>query len=87
MSRGTPPTACDQMTKEKKTSKEIAATILACCIACNLDIRRVTVWPTAANGWDASFLADLTSISPYISRFERIVFDLRAMFDLIDEYK
>jgi hypothetical protein len=75
------------MTKEKKTSKEIAAAILAYCIACNLDVRKVTVWPSEANGWDASFLADLTSISPYIARFESIVFELRAMFDLIDEYK
>jgi hypothetical protein len=50
------------------TGKEIAATILAYCIASNLDIRRVTVWPSEANGWDASFLADLTSISPYVAR-------------------
>jgi hypothetical protein len=75
------------MNKEKVTGKEIAATILAYCIARNLDIRRVTVWPSEVNGWDASFLADLTSISPYIARFERIVFELRPMFDLIDEYK
>ena len=75
------------MTKEKKTGKEIAAAILAYCIASNLDIQRVTVWPSEADGWDASFLADLTSISPYIARFESIVFELRAMFDLIDEYK
>jgi hypothetical protein len=75
------------MNKEKMTGKEIAAAILACCIAGNLDIQRVTVWPSEANGWDASFLADLASISPYIARFERIVFELRAMFDLTDEYK
>ena len=75
------------MNKEKMTGKEIAATIRSCCIARNPDIRRVTVWPSEANGWDASFLADLTSISPCIARFERIVFELRAMFDLIDEYK
>jgi hypothetical protein len=52
------------MIKEKTTGKEIAATILAYCVASNLDIRRVTVWPSEANGWNASFLADLTSISP-----------------------
>jgi hypothetical protein len=75
------------MNKEKMTGKAIAATILSCCIARNLDIRRVTVWPSEADGWDASFLADLTSISPYIARFESIVFELRAMCDLIDEYK
>jgi hypothetical protein len=75
------------MKKEKMTAKEIAATILAYCIAHNLDIRRVTVWPSGANGWDACFLADFTSISPYMARFERIVFELRAMFDQIDEYK
>lgn len=75
------------MNKEKMTAKEIAATILSCCIARNLDIRRVTVWPNEAYGWDASFLAEFTSISPYMARFESIVFELRAMFDLIDEYK
>ena len=75
------------MNKAKMTGKEIAATILSCCIARNLDIRRVTVWPSKANGWDASFLADLTSISPYVARFERIVFELRAMVDLNDEYE
>jgi hypothetical protein len=75
------------MNKEKMTGKEIAAAILAYCIASNLDIRRVTVWPREASGWDASFLADLTSISPYMARFERIVSELRATCDLIDEYK
>jgi hypothetical protein len=75
------------MNKEKMTGKEITATILSCCIARNLDVRRITVWPSEANGWDASFLADVTSISPYMARFERFVFELRAMFDLIDEYE
>jgi hypothetical protein len=75
------------MSKEKMTAKEIAATILSCCIARNLDIRRVTVWPSEAYGWDAAFLAEFKSISTYMDRFERIVFELRAMFDLIDEYK
>ena len=75
------------MNKEKMTGREIAATILAYCIARNLNIRRVTVWPREASGWDASFLADLTSISPYWPGSNGIVFELRAMFDLTDEYK
>lgn len=75
------------MIKEKKTSKEIAAAILAYCIDSNLDIRRVTIWPSEAHGWDASFLADLTSNSPYIAQFESIVFELRTVFDLTDKYK
>jgi hypothetical protein len=75
------------MAKEKKTSKEIAATILACCIARNLDIQSVTVWPSEAYGWDASFAAAPALLVPDVTRFEGIVLELRTIFELIDEYK
>jgi hypothetical protein len=71
------------MPKEKTTSKEIAAAILSCCIAHNLNIRRVMIWPSLTFGWDATFDADPAQISPYMARFENIVREFREMFDLV----
>jgi hypothetical protein len=74
------------MSKEKLTAKEIAATILSYCIARNLDIQSVVVWPSQMFGWDASFVADSSLYFPYMTRFNNVMIELRAMFDLIDEY-
>ena len=39
------------MVKEKRTKKELETTTLACCIARDLDVQRVVVWPTKTFGW------------------------------------
>jgi hypothetical protein len=70
------------MTKEKMTSTEIAAAILGCCIARNLNVRRVVIWPSLTFGWDATFDADPALIAPYMAKFENIVREFREMFDL-----
>ena len=70
------------MTKEKMTSKEIAAAILSCCIAHNLDVRRVMIWPNPTFGWDAAFEADSALRASYMAKFENIVREFRATFDL-----
>jgi hypothetical protein len=41
------------MVKEKRSKNELETTILACCIARDLDVQRVVVWPTKALGWYA----------------------------------
>jgi hypothetical protein len=71
------------ISKENMTSKEIAAAILTCCIAHNLNIRRVMIWPSLSFGWDATFDADPALISPYMAKFENIVREFREMFDLV----
>lgn len=38
------------MVKEKRTKKELETTTLACCIARDLDVQRVVVWPTKTFG-------------------------------------
>jgi hypothetical protein len=76
-----------RMTKEKMTRKELAATILSYCIARNLDIRSVMVWPSQAFGWDASFVAaDPALFFAYMTSFDNLLIELRATFDLVDEY-
>jgi hypothetical protein len=45
------------MVKEKRTKKDLETTILACCIARDLDVQRVVVWPTKTFGWYAGFAA------------------------------
>jgi hypothetical protein len=46
------------MTKDKKTSEEIATLILGRCIERNLRVWRVTVLPSDLHGWVAGFAAD-----------------------------
>lgn len=75
-----------QMNKEKMTSREIAATILSICVARNLDIERVSVWPSQTLGWDASFVAAPALFYAYMTRFESVVIELRAMLELVDEH-
>jgi hypothetical protein len=74
------------MNKEKMTNKQLAATILSYCIARNLDIRSVMVWPCLTLGWDAAFVAAPAHYFSYMARFDSIVIELRTMFDLADEY-
>jgi hypothetical protein len=74
------------MNKEKMTRKELATTILSYCIARNLDIESVMVWPSQAFGWDASFVADPALFFPYMTRFDNLLIELRAAFDLVDKY-
>jgi hypothetical protein len=70
------------MVKDKRTKTELETTILGCCIARNLDVQRVVVWPSKTNGWDASFAASSALLAPYRLGFERIVAELRKDFDL-----
>jgi hypothetical protein len=70
------------MVKEKRTKTELETTILGYCIARNLDVQRVVVWPSKTNGWDAGFAAASVLLVPYRAGFERIVADLRKDFDL-----
>jgi hypothetical protein len=71
------------MPKEKITSKEIAAAILCCCIAHNLDVRRVMIWPSPTFGWDAAFDADSGLRAHYMGTFENIVREFRETFELV----
>jgi hypothetical protein len=70
------------MVKEKRTKKELETTILGCCIARNLDVQRVIVWPSQTFGWYAGFAAAPALMVPYRASFERIVAELRQDFDL-----
>ena len=74
------------MNKEKMTTREISATVLSFCIARNLDIQSVAVWPSRTLGWDASFVADPALFYLYMTRFENIVIELRATLDLANEF-
>jgi hypothetical protein len=42
------------MVEEKRTNKELETTMLGCCIARDLDVERVIVWPSGRDGWDAT---------------------------------
>ena len=53
------------MVKEKRTKKELETTILACCIARDLDVQRVVVWPIKTFGWYAGFAAAPRLLVPY----------------------
>jgi hypothetical protein len=71
-----------RMVKEKRTNKELETTILGCCIARDLDVERVIVWPSGRDGWDATYTAAPALMVLYRTRFERIVTDLQKDFDL-----
>jgi hypothetical protein len=73
------------MVKEKRTKNELETTILACCIARDLDVQRVVVWPTKAFGWYAGFAAAPRLLVPYRARFERIVAEWQEVFDLAEQ--
>ena len=73
------------MVKEKRTKKELETTILACCIACDLDVQRVVVWPTKTFSWYAGFAAEPRLLVPYRPRFERIVAEWQEVFDLAEQ--
>lgn len=73
------------MVKEKRTKSELETTILACCIACDLDVQRVVVWPTHKFGWYVGFAAAPRLLGPYRARFERIVAEWQEVFDLAEQ--
>jgi hypothetical protein len=74
------------MVKEKRTKKELETTILACCIARDLDVQRVVVWPTKTFGWYwyAGYAAAPALLVPYRKTFERIVAEWQEVFDLAE---
>jgi hypothetical protein len=73
------------MVKEKRTKKELETTILACCIARDLDVQRVVVWPTRTFSWHAGFAAAPGLLVPYRARFDRIVAEWQEVFDLAEQ--
>jgi hypothetical protein len=75
----------NRMVKEKRSKNELETTILACCIARDLDVQRVVVWPTKALGWYAGFAAVPQLLVPYRARFERIVAEWQEVFDLAEQ--
>ena len=69
----------------KRTKKELETTILACCIARDLDVQRVVVLPTKTFGWHAGFVATPRLLVSYRASFERIVAEWQEVFDLAEQ--
>jgi hypothetical protein len=70
------------MTKPRKEGQELERMILERCRDAGMQIHSVKVFPSPAYGWDANFVASAALVIGYRSRFEAIVSQIRAEFDL-----
>jgi hypothetical protein len=70
------------MTKPRKEGQELERMILERCRDAAMRIQSIKVFPSPAYGWDANFMASAALVIGYRSRFEAIVSEIRAEFDL-----